>query len=100
MNEAQTRKELIDKQLAEAGWNVNDRTMVSLEFDINVDLPYGVQEPQTPYQGHQFSDYVLHGKDGRVLAVVEAKKTSVDPAIGREQAKQYCYNIKNEKGGE
>ena len=100
MNEAQTRKELIDKQLAEAGWNVNDRTMVSLEFDINVDLPDGVQEPQTPYQGHQFSDYVLHGKDGRVLAVVEAKKTSVDPAIGREQAKQYCYNIKNEKGGE
>ena len=33
------------------------------------------------------------GKDGKPLAVVEAKKTSVDAAIGREQAKQYCYNI-------
>ena len=100
MNEAQTRKKLIDKKLAEAGWNVNDNTQVSLEFDINVGLPDGVSEPQTPYQGHQFSDYVLYGKDGRVLAVVEAKKTSVDPAIGREQAKQYCYNIQKEKSGE
>ena len=100
MNEAQTRKKLIDKQLAEAGWNINDKTMVSLEFDIEVDLPEGVSEPQTTYQGHQFSDYVLHGKDGKVLAVVEAKKTFVDPAIGREQAKQYCYNIQKTKGGE
>jgi len=30
---------------------------------------------------------------GKPLAVVEAKKTSVDAALGREQAKQYCYNI-------
>ena len=100
MNETQTRKKLIDKKLAEAGWNVSDKTQVSLEFDINVGLPEGVSEPQTLYQGHQYSDYVLYGKDGRVLAVVEAKKTSVDPAIGREQAKQYCYNIQKEKGGE
>ena len=100
MNEAQTRKKLIDKKLVEAGWNINDNTQVSLEFDINVGLPDGVRELQTPYQGHQYSDYVLYGKDGRILAVVEAKKTSVDPAIGREQAKQYCYNIQKEKGGE
>jgi type I restriction enzyme R subunit len=31
---------------------------------------------------------------------VEAKKTSKDAAIGREQAKQYCYNIQNKNGSE
>ncbi|NEW85343.1 MAG: DEAD/DEAH box helicase family protein [Mariniphaga sp.] len=51
------------------------------------------QDKPTPYAGHQFSDYVLIGKDGKTLAVVEAKKTCVDAAIGREQAKQYCHHI-------
>ncbi|SFO40898.1 type I restriction enzyme, R subunit [Algoriphagus ornithinivorans] len=100
MNEAQTRKDLIDKQLYQAGWNIHDQTQVISEFDIKVDLPDGVNEPLTPYQGHQFSDYVLLGKNGKPIAVVEAKKTFTDAAIGREQAKQYCYNIQKEHGGE
>lgn len=49
--------------------------------------------------GHQFSDYVLLGRDGKPLAVVEAKKSSKDAEVGREQAKQYCYNIQKEHGG-
>src|SRR5690606_16437389 len=100
MNEAQTRKKLIDKQLLQAGWNIHDQTQVISEFDIKVDLPDCVSEPLTPYQGHQFSDYVLLGKNGKPIAVVEAKKTFTDAAIGREQAKQYCYNIQKEQGGE
>ena len=97
--EQQTRAEMIDKQLAKAGWNVNDPTQVVQEYDILVDFQEGVAEAQTPYQGHQFSDYVLLGKNGKPLAVVEAKKTSKDAAIGREQAKQYCYNIQKNTGG-
>ncbi|MEZ8485611.1 DEAD/DEAH box helicase family protein [Vibrio splendidus] len=97
-SEAQTRIELIDKQLELSSWNISDPTQVVHEFDILVDLPEGVKEPQTPYQGHQFSDYVLLGKDGKPLAVVEAKKSSTDAEIGREQAKQYCYNIQNQLG--
>ena len=99
LTEAQTRQELIDKQLAEAGWDVHDATQVSEEFDIKVELPKGVKEPLTQYQGHQFSDYVLRGKDGKPLAVVEAKRSSKDAALGREQAKQYCYNIQKQQGG-
>jgi type I restriction enzyme R subunit len=57
------------------------------EFDIEVGLPEGVAEPRTEYEGHQFSDYVLLGQDAKPLAVVEAKKTSKDAEIGREQAK-------------
>ncbi len=98
--EAQTRSELIDSQLAQSGWNIKDPTQVIEEFDILTPLPLGVAEPRTPYEGHQFSDYVLLGKDRKPLAVVEAKKTSKDAALGREQAKQYCYNIQKQLGGE
>jgi hypothetical protein len=99
--EQQTRKDIIDKALESAGWNVNDPTQVTLEFDINVVLPPDISEPQTTYQGHQFSDYVLLGRDAKPLVVVEAKKTSKDAALGREQAKQYCYSLQQKnKGGE
>lgn len=100
MTEAETRKALIDKNLLRAGWNVDDLTMVIKEFDISVSLPEGVAEPHSEYDGHQFSDYVLLGKDRKPLAVVEAKKTSKDAAIGREQAKQYCQNIQKQLGCE
>lgn len=99
-SEAQTRSEIIDKQLAQSGWNVGDLTQVVAEYDILTDLPEGISEPRTPYEGHQYSDYVLLGKDGKPLAVIEAKKTSKDAALGREQAKQYCYNIQKQLGGE
>lgn len=98
--EHQTRKEVIDLALEASGWNVNDPTQVIEEFDIVTALSEGVAEPRSKYDGHQFSDYVLLGRNGKPLAVVEAKKTTKEAAIGREQAKQYCYNIQNQLGGE
>ncbi|WP_412461169.1 DEAD/DEAH box helicase family protein [Pseudomonas sp. SC11] len=100
ISEAQTRAGLIDQQLALSGWNVKDPTQVIEEFDILTALPEGVAEVRSPYERHQFSDYVLLGKDRKPLAVIEAKKTSRDAAIGREQAKQYCHNIQQQLGGE
>ncbi|MFT2010953.1 DEAD/DEAH box helicase family protein [Pontibacter sp. 13R65] len=90
-NEKLTRKEIIDNRLKQAGWNVTDRTQVIEEFFISVENNV-VNEPLTSYSA-EFSDYVLLGKDGKPLAVVEAKKSSVDARIGEEQAKQYAYNI-------
>ena len=98
-NEKLTRIEIIDGRLKQAGWNVEDRTQVVEEFDIIVDAKM-VQEAATTYGGRQFSDYVLLGKDGKPLAVVEAKKSTVDANIGKEQAKQYCHNIQKQFGGE
>jgi len=98
-NEKLTRKEIIDNRLKQAGWNVTDRTQVIEEFDIIVDSNL-VQEAPTPYAGHQYSDYVLLAKEGKPLAVVEAKKSTVDANIGKEQAKQYCFNIQKQFGGE
>ncbi len=88
--EAETRAELIDELLAKAGWNVKDPTQVIEECAILV-----TSERTDSGVGRQFSDYLLLGKDGNPLAVVEAKKSSRDAALGREQAKQYCYHIRN-----
>ncbi|BDZ73612.1 hypothetical protein GCM10025856_13310 [Methylophaga marina] len=85
--EAQTRTELIDQQLEAAGWNVKDPTHVVEEFDITMELSEGVREARTKYEGHQFSDYVLLGKDGKPLAVVEAKKPAkMRPSAGNKQS--------------
>jgi type I restriction enzyme, R subunit len=94
--EAETRKQLIDKNLYTAGWDVKDLTQVSQEFDISVIQADKLAETPPPYGEHQFSDYVLLGKDAKPLAVIEAKKTSKDAELGREQAKQYCYNIQKQ----
>lgn len=97
-NEKQTRKEIIDNRLKQAGWNINDRTQIIEEFFITKEINL-VNEPIIKYNS-EFSDYVLLGRDGKPLAVVEAKKSSVDAELGREQAKQYCINIKNETSGQ
>lgn len=94
--EAQTRQEIIDKKLGEAGWRVDDVTQVIKEFEIEVDTSKWEEGVVTEHHGHQYSDYVLLGKTGEPLAVVEAKKTSKDARIGEEQAKQYAYNIKKQ----
>ena len=99
-SEAQTRSELIDKRLALSGWNVADPTQLVEEFVILTSLPGGIAEARTPYEGHQFSDHVLLGKDPKPLEVIEAKKSSEDAAIGREQAKLCCHKIKRQLGGE
>ena len=85
--ENQTRKIIIDKQLLVAGWDITDRTQVIEEFDIKVEISDSIAENIIEYNTHQFSDYVLLGKDGKPLAVIEAKKTSKDAETGREQAK-------------
>lgn len=98
--EYQTRKQIIDVALATSGWNIKDPTQVVEEFDILVKQVDTQAETVSRYDGHQFSDYVLLGKNGKPIAVVEAKRTTKDAALGREQAKQYCYNLQTQLGGE
>lgn len=86
MSEATTRKLYIDLYLREAGWDVLDTENVAVAgkagIEIKVDgMPNG--------QGIGFCDYVLYGRDGKPLAIVEAKKTSVSPEKGRHQVDLY-----------
>jgi len=101
--ESATRKEIIDIRLGEAGWNTADRSLVIEEFFIppadqqNRVGPF-IDENPLPSGGRGFSDYVLLGKNGKPLAVVEAKRSSKDAALGREQAKLYCNDILARQG--
>lgn len=99
--ESHTRKEIIDLRLQDAGWNILDRTQVIEEFFVLQNSSSVLREDPVPYGSQrEFSDYALLGKNGKPLAIVEAKRSSKDAEIGREQAKQYCLNIQIEQGGE
>ncbi|MGY1914404.1 DEAD/DEAH box helicase family protein [Blastococcus sp. SYSU DS0973] len=78
-SEAQTRDLIIDELLREAGWQLTDDR--DREFEVT-GMPNA--------EGKGFVDYVLWGSDGLPLAVVEAKKTTVEPAVGQQQAKLYA----------
>ena len=78
-SEAKTRTHLIDALLNEAGWpldQVRDR-----EFEVT-GMP--------TESGQGFVDYVLWGDGGKPLGLVEAKRTTVDPKLGKQQAKLYA----------
>ena len=78
-NENTTRRLIIDLALQRAGW----------PLDQEHDREYEVTGmPNT--SGVGYADYVLWGDDGKPLAVVEAKRTTVDPGAGRQQAKLYA----------
>jgi len=98
--ESATRKEIIDSRLNEAGWNIADRTQVIEEYFVSLAGDSASVTAPALRSSREFSDYVLLGKNGRPLAVVEAKKSSNTAELGREQAKQYCYNIQVQHGGE
>lgn len=99
-SESSTRKEIIDHRLKDSGWNVSDRTQVMEEFFVAQDSGSILREKRAVYGARDFSDYVLLGRNGKPLAVIEAKKSSINAELGREQAKQYSYNIQEKHGGE
>ena len=78
-DEEQTRDLFIDLLLGEAGWTLDQPR--DREFQV-AGMPNN--------QGIGFVDYVLWGDDGKPLAVVEAKRTKRDAAVGRQQAKLYA----------
>ncbi|EWS53036.1 MULTISPECIES: type I restriction endonuclease [unclassified Methylibium] len=90
-NEATTRAQLVDAQLAHAGWNKSRRSLIE-EFVLSA------QENEAGYNAQQFADYVLLGSDGKPLAVVEAKRTSRDELAGKRQAADYADLIKAKFG--
>lgn len=85
--EAKTRKAYIDVMLTEVGWlrgkNWQD------EYPIE-----GM--PNKSDEGA--ADYVLFGADGKALAVIEAKKTSINVEEGRQQAKLYADGLAKQFG--
>ena len=76
-NEAFSRV-IIDSQLADQGWNTQDSHSVRYEYVL---------------QDGTRADYVLCDRHGRSLAVIEAKRFSVNPTDAAEQARSYARQL-------
>jgi len=82
LSEAETRKLYIDIMLRQTGWKVDAPD--TQEFVVTA------IDEETRVKTKLKIDYVLWGNDGKPLAVVEAKRTSVAVERGRSQAKNYA----------
>jgi type I restriction enzyme, R subunit len=69
---------LIDKLLEQAGWSITNKAQVSTE--------------EATADGR--ADYLLKDTRSRPLAVLEAKRFTVDPYTAKEQAKAYALKLK------
>ena len=87
LSEYKTRKIYIDFMLQDAGWVEGKDWLNEVEL-------YGM--PNKSEVG--YADYVLFGDDGKPLAVLEAKRTCVDVAKGRQQAKLYADLLEQKYG--
>ena len=106
LTEAQTRRTLIDPALTRAGWDLNDQDQVRFEIPGDDFSPAAWQVLQEQLrrlseQGVTFdvelpagiSDYALYRENGENLAIVEAKRTSIDPRLAVPQAEFYVTEI-------
>jgi type I restriction enzyme R subunit len=74
--EADTRI-IIDRLLREAGWDIENKSFVSTE------------EPSADGR----ADYLLKNQRTQPLAVVEAKRFSIDPYSAKQQTKAYAVSL-------
>jgi len=97
--EADARIE-IDSLLRKAGWIPNDKSQVQTEFSISrikSDIDGCSNDIGDIDSGGLLSngkaDYVLLNQRGRPIAVIEAKKTGIDPYVAKQQALPYAQRI-------
>lgn len=91
LSEFKTRKIYIDVDLKSMGWKFDGT-------DADVWEEYEVNDMNGVIGQKGYADYVLFGRDGLPLAVIEAKRTSKDPNIGRKQAVLYAECLERKFG--
>lgn len=82
---------LINDLLRAAGWDIRDPKTVGTEVRLEID----VSEVSENRMGEPFivsrqADYALFDRRGRPLAVVEAKRTALDPYVAKQQVLPYA----------
>src|SRR5262249_14943767 len=91
IDEASTRRRLIDVALVQAGWKVgangSNTPEVTQEHEVG---------GQPTASGKGYADYVLWDDDGTPIGVIEAKRTMRDPEQGRKQAALYADALEKE----
>ena len=91
LSEFKTRKIYIDVDMKQMGWK-----FTGADADVQEEYPVEGMAGVVGQMG--YVDYVLFGKDGLPLAVVEAKRSSKDPNIGRKQAVLYADCLERKFG--
>ena len=91
LSEFATRKRFIDVDLRDAGWKLE-----GVDADVQVEYEVDGMAGNAGQKG--YADYVLFGKDGLPLAVVEAKRASKDPNNGWKQAVLYADCLERKFG--
>ena len=91
MNEADTRAELIDKQLEASGWITSAETGVRVRREFNIND--GEIRASGIRTGRLIADYILEYNNIK-LAVVEAKSNERDVSEGVAQAKLYAQKLR------
>jgi type I restriction enzyme R subunit len=98
---------VIDDLLRQAGWDPADKSQVLTEFTVyGADrfTPREVKETTGGQTGFVLSadgdevptgraDYVLQDRRGRPLAIIEAKRTAIEPYSAKQQALPYAKKI-------
>lgn len=85
--EMDTRQMYIDLDLKLAEW----------QFNKNMQAEYPV-EGMPNESGKGRVDYVLNGDNGKIIGLVEAKRTIISPESGRHKAKLYADAIERKQG--
>ena len=95
-SERRTRQEKIDLQLGRAGWAIGSRRLIEEHLVETVLVPAEPDSAHIPR--NEFVDYALVDRLGRVLAIVEAKRSSRDPLEGERQASDYADALQAKHG--
>lgn len=91
ISEFETRNRYIDWDLGLAGWSIGDDVVEEREV-------HGMPVEPGNNTGTGYVDYLLLGKDGRPLAILEAKRTSKSAQKGKQQARLYADCLQAEFG--
>lgn len=101
MNEAETRKKLIDPILERVGWKVNGSYIKEENNPVKSNFKnkeYVGREANIERGIDRFIDYLLLDEDRSPLAIIEAKKTSINIEKGDIQARTYRNDIEKQIG--
>lgn len=94
LSEYETRKKYIDVDLKNLGWRFSQTDRKDC---VEVEMPVAGM-PKESGSGNGFVDYVLWGKDGTPIAIIEAKRTFLDAKKGTHQAWLYANCIEQMTG--
>ncbi len=98
LNEAQTRKEIIDIELKKRLWDVKNKSDVIEEYHMEKKWGSVSTDGDAALQ-NEFADYILLDEDGHTpLSIIEAKRTSKNARVGQRQAEGYAENVRKQFG--